>query len=334
MLRNLAVTFILFVCAISASDFDLPAIYQITEPVDHAEGPTWDSKRNMLFFVDIHAGGIYSFNFETKAVNHINLNGDVTPVIPCKTNQNMLVIGLNRSVATVEWDGTNELGQVKVLSTVAEEFPASRMNDGKADQKGRLWFGTMGAEDTNTGELVPNQGIFYKFEKGNLGNPTVEIAPVNISNGLAWNAANNKLYYIDTPTLQVAEYDYDNESGSISNRRTAFDLKDHPDVAGSPDGMTIDENDNLWVALYGGGSVIHVNPSTGELLQRIALPARDVTSTMWGGPNLDILFVTTSRVSLTEDQKKFYPDAGSVFAITNLKTKGRAVFDADVVDSV
>lgn len=156
---------------------------------------------------------------------------------------------------------------------------------------------------------------------------------MNVSNGMAWNKANDKFYYIDSPTQQIAEYDYDNENGEISNRRVAFELKDH-DLNASPDGMTIDVDDNLWVALYGGGSVIKVNPTTGELLDRFPIPAESVTSVMWGGPDLDILFVTTSRIGLSEDQIMKQPGAGSVFALTNLGTSGLPVFEADIIDNI
>ncbi|CAG9766961.1 unnamed protein product [Ceutorhynchus assimilis] len=312
----------------NGSNSDLPAVTQITEPVDLAEGPIWDGRKNILFYVDILTGRVFSYNYNTREVNHVTLNGEVTPVI-LTLDENLLLVGLNRDLVALEWDGTNELVQTKVISTVSQQFPGSRFNDGKADKKGRLWIGTVGP--WVNGVLSPDEGVFYKVTKENLENPSVEIAPVNNSNGLAWNAANDQLFYIDTNSNQVAGYDFDLEKCSISNHRVVFDLKYHPELAGSPDGMAIDENDNLWVALYGGGCVIQVNPTSGELLQTIAIPARDVSSVMWGGPNLDILFVTTSRISLSEEEKLKSPAAGSVFAVTNLKTKGIPVFNADII---
>lgn len=97
--------------------------------------------------------------------------------------------------------------------------------------------------------------------------------------------------------------------------------------------MTIDEDDNLWIALYGGGSILHVNSKTGKLIKRIALPALNITSAMFGGPNLDVLFVTSSRFTLSEQQKKEQPAAGAVFAIKNLKTKGLPVYQANLSGS-
>ncbi|KAF7286553.1 hypothetical protein GWI33_004952 [Rhynchophorus ferrugineus] len=180
-----------------------PTIQLITYPIDHAEGPSWDGRKNILYYVDIHTGRVFSWNYDTEEINYITLDGTVTPAVQAE-NPDIILVGLNRSVVAVEWDGTNAIGNQEILATVAEQFNTSRFNDGKADKEGRLWWGTMGAEDTSTGDLTPNNGVLYKITKENLGDPTVEIAPVNISNGLAWNRANDKFYYIDTPTLQVS----------------------------------------------------------------------------------------------------------------------------------
>lgn len=185
----------------------------------------------------------------------------------------------------------------------------------------------------NSSGVLPNQGGLYLFSKSNLKNPQLVISPVNISNGLAWNADNTKFYYIDTPTDKVMEYTYDNYDGKISNPRVAFDLKRYTgSITGHPDGMTIDSEDNLWVALYGGGAVIKVNPNSGTLLEVHNIPARDITSAMFGGPNLDILFVTTSRYSLIAEQRLYQQGAGSVWALTNLGVTGVPVYEADVFD--
>lgn len=187
----------------------------------------------------------------------------------------------------------------------------------------------------NASGVLPNQGSLYFINKTNLLTPQIVISPVNISNGLAWNKANTKFYYIDTPTDKVMEYDYDNSLGAISNPRVAFDVAANSDkITGHPDGMTIDSDDNLWVALYSGGSVIKVNPSTGELLQIIPIPAIDVTSVAFGGPNMDVLFVTTTRYPLTAQERLQQPGAGSVWAVSNLGVTGVPMFTADIVDSV
>ncbi|CAH1996592.1 unnamed protein product [Acanthoscelides obtectus] len=318
----------------SFTDFDGPYVVQVTSPVDHAEEPHWDGRKNILYYVDIHAGGVLAYHFYTKKVSKITLNGEASPVVPARNNPNVLLVGLNRSVVVVEWDGKKQLGDQEILSTISQQFPKSRFNDGKADKQGRLWWGTIGPEAN--GHVTPNEGVLYKFTRENLQNPEVVRAPVTNSNGLAWNKANNKMYYIDTPTLKVVEFDYDDRMGTISKEnRTVFDMRDYKGrLTGLPDGMTIDDEDNLYIALYGGGAILKVNPTTKKLLKVIPIPARDVTSAMFGGPNLDILFVTTSRVSLSANERLFYPAAGSLFAVKNLKAKGLPAFTADVADGV
>lgn len=196
-----------------------------------------------------------------------------------------------------------------------------------------MFVGTMGSE-TKSGRLDINDGKLYKFTRDNLANPTVMIQPVNISNGLAWNKANNKFYYIDTPTDQVREYDYDDVEGTISNPRVVFDVKEHSHITGHPDGMTIDADDNLWVALYDGGAVVQVNPKSGDLGHIIPIPAQYTTSVTWGGKGHETLFVTTSRYMLDEHGRQQQPAAGSLFAITNLGTRGFQANYADILNNI
>ncbi|CAH0558159.1 unnamed protein product [Brassicogethes aeneus] len=302
---------------------DAPTVTQITEPIDHSETPSWDGRRDMLYYVDVHTGRVLSYNYDTGKVHSITLgSGSIGPVVQTK-NKDVLLVGFNRSIVAVEWDGKNNMSKKTVLTQVSDRFPDSHFNDGKTDKNGRLWWGTMGLTPD-----IQNQGALYKITSQNLNKPDVVISPVNVSNGLAWNKANDKFYYINFPARKIFAYDFNLEKGEISNQKVVFDLEDHKQLSGKPDGMTIDIEDNLWIALFGGGSVIKVNPTTGQLLNKIAIPAQYVTDTMFGGPNLDILFVTTFKYTLTDEQKKQQPAAGALFAVKILKTKGRPVFEA------
>lgn len=119
----------------------LLTISQLTSPIDHGEGPVWDYRKCLLYYVDIHAGNVLSYDPATRAVHSIHFDGDVTPVIPAKHDPDVFVIGLNRSVVAVRWDGRSNTSEYRILTSVAEDKPNSRFNDGKADSKGRLWFG-------------------------------------------------------------------------------------------------------------------------------------------------------------------------------------------------
>lgn len=114
----------------------------------------------------------------------------------------------------------------------------------------------MGHEALN-GSLDENQGALYKFVKHDVSNPSTALSPVNISNGMAWNKNNTKLFYIDTPTLSIYQFNFDSKQGTISNKKVIFSFTTN-NISGVPDGMTIDDKDNLWIAANGGGSIISV----------------------------------------------------------------------------
>lgn len=139
---------------------------------------------------------------------------------------------------------------------------------------------------------------------------TVKLDSVTISNGIVWTADKRFMYYNDTPTGKVARYKYDASTGNIEFDGIAVTLAEG---TGSPDGMTIDRNGNLWVAQWGGYGVYCYNPQTGELLKKIELPAPNVASCAFGGENLDILYITTARAGLSESDLAKYPQSGSLF---------------------
>lgn len=216
-----------------------PSIHQLTEPVLHGEGPTWDPRTNKLYFVDIQNGKVFSYDPDTGRTFFITLDGTVTPFVQSKTRPDQFYVGVNLTLMKITWDGEHEVTAQEKLTTVSKEFPTSRFNDGKADSRGRLWFGTMGYEDSSG--VAPNAGSLYFITPENLADPLKIITPVNVSNGLAWNRANDKFFYIDTPTYNIVQYDYDDPTGKITNPKVVINMQDAMLGADAlPDGMTID----------------------------------------------------------------------------------------------
>ena len=147
-----------------------------------------------------------------------------------------------------------------------------------------------------------------------------KIGDVTNSNGICWTADASTMYYIDTPTKQVRAYDYDLESGDITNARVAVDT-DKLGYKDSPDGMTIDSEGMIWVAFCHGGCVGRFDPNSGTEIQRVDLPCIETTACAFGGENLDRLFVTTGvKPGLDE------PGAGRVFVIDGLGVQGVPAF--------
>ncbi|XP_050304259.1 regucalcin-like [Anthonomus grandis grandis] len=311
------------------SKSNYPSVTQVTEPVQISETPLWDQRVGKLFFVNIHHGQVLAYDPKTQKTElAAEFEGNnLTPIILTK-DPNVLLGGLNRSLVKIKL--FDKQAKPEVLHTVQNDHPRNRFNDGKADNKGRVWIGTIGYEPLpgESGEVELNVAALFKFTKDHINAPEVMIPKISLGNGLTWNSINTKFYYIDTYTEDVVQYDYDDTTGTISNKKVAFDCKGKG--LGRPDGMTIDVDDKLWVALYGGGSVIQVDPTTGSILRRIPIPAAHTTCPVWGGPNFDILYVTTSKRSLTEQERNEQPGAGAVYAVTNLGTKGYPLYEADI----
>jgi sugar lactone lactonase YvrE len=182
------------------------------------------------------------------------------------------------------------------------DMPGNRFNDGKCDARGRLWAGTMAdSEKGRTGSL-------YLFD------PDLScircLNGVGISNGIAWSSDNRVMYYIDSPLSRVDAFDFDLETGSLSGRRVAFDV---PRSMGFPDGMTIDEEGMLWVALWEGWGLGRWDPRSGKLIEKVDVPVARTSSCVFGGSNQDKLYITTAKVDLGPDGQKEQPHAGGLF---------------------
>jgi sugar lactone lactonase YvrE len=177
-----------------------------------------------------------------------------------------------------------------------------RLNEGGCDPRGRFYCGSMAYKET------PGAGTLYRLEPD--GSVSTALEGVTISNGLQWSHDGSLAYYIDTPTRRVDIFDFDGSDGSFHNRRPLVELGD--DVAGAPDGMAIDADGGLWVALWGGGAVRRYD-AEGTLTEVVDVPGVTHTSAAaFGGPELGTLYITSSRQHLPEDAE---PQAGAVFAV-------------------
>jgi sugar lactone lactonase YvrE len=263
------------------------------------EGALWDHERGLLLWVDILAKRVNQFDPLKRTNCTLQLETLVGAVVP--TGSGDLMVAVNAGFARVD----RTTGQLSKLITPPGHNAATiRFNDGKCDPAGRFWAGTMSLSDQ------PNQGMLYCLEPGGL--LRTEVSEVSISNGLAWSLDGTCMYYIDTPTRTVAAFDFEPASGAISRRRTAIEV---PAQMGNPDGMTIDAEGMLWIALWDGAAVSRWDPATGRLLEQRLLPATRITSCALGGPHLDTLFITSARTGLSASELERQPLAGAIFAL-------------------
>jgi sugar lactone lactonase YvrE len=275
-----------------------------------AESPVWDEHSQTFYWVDILNGMIHRYHIQTKEQETISVHQPVGSV--CLTRSGRMIAALQSGIHFVCADDRLEL-----MADPEANTPTNRFNDGKCDAAGRFWAGTM----SMNGEV--KAGSLYCME----GNRRVskKLSGISVSNGLAWSPDNTVFYFIDTPTQSVQAFDLDINSGQLSNGRVAINI---PEEMGKPDGMTIDEEGMLWIALWGGGKITRWDPRSGKLLQEFQLPVSQVSSCTFGGPQLTDLYITTARVGLDEKSLKEEPLAGSVFMLRDCgKGLPAATFD-------
>lgn len=266
---------------------------------DLGEGAIWNHKTREFYWVDIEKGYVFTFDPLLEEMRSISLGQRVGTVVP-STKDGHVIIALQDGIYSLNLDTEEK----EKLAEAPYDPSTTRFNDGKCDPAGRLWVGSM-ALDTK-----PLAAALYSFD----GTRQIreELDSISISNGICWSADKKTMYYIDTPTQTVRAFDYDNESGEISNGRIVVKIEEEGCF---PDGMTIDNEGKLWIALWGGSSVVRYDPDSGKLLSRISVPAKNVTSCAFGGVNLDTLLITTASIGMTEEEQTTYSRAGAVFAI-------------------
>lgn len=261
------------------SDLELNVI--LNKHLYLGEGPLWDERTGVLRWVDILEGNLHEY--------------DATGTSWISTGSAIGTIGLTqgrRLVAAVR-EGfvmlDPENGERELIVEVEADDPARRMNDGKPDPWGNFYAGTM-VDDGSTPD-----GILWRLDpQGGLS--AVETG-LSCPNGLAWSGDNRTFYYIDSPTKEIWRYDVDPDSTLPTHRSVLCTLPSSID--GLPDGMTIDSEDHLWVAVFGAGCVLRLNPQ-GEIVRRIDFPAAQTTCPTFGGPDLRTLFVTSACENMDE----------------------------------
>ncbi len=268
-----------------------PQAERVTDPCTfHGEGPFWDSTNDRLLLVDMLAGAVVEVGAD--GVPRRREMGGVAAALRARRGGGY-VLATERQFVLLGPD----LSEETVLPPVFSD-PLIRMNDGGCDPGGRFYCGTMAYAET------PGAGTLYCLHPD--GHVSVTLRDVTISNGLQWNHAGDTAFYVDTPTGRVDCFDVDPGSGAFSHRRVFTEVAG----PGHPDGMAIDEEGGLWVALWGGRGVRRYDAG-GRLDLVVDLPVTNVTACAFGGPGLRTLFITTSRQGVAAGDE---PEAGAVFA--------------------
>jgi len=259
------------------------------------EGPVWLEDEQRLVWVDIKGHLIQWFDPADGHVEQLDVGADVGSLAPTTSGNLIAAIGNGFQIIDPK-SGTAESVAVAEL-----DRPENRMNDGKADSRGRFWAGTMADDET------PGAGGLYRLNPDRSVDRV--ISDVTVSNGLDWTDDDRLMYFIDSPTYRVDVLDFESGTGTVANRRPLIRLEES---AGVPDGLTVDSEGGVWVALWGGWSVRRYWPD-GSLDLDIKVPVNKVSSCAFGGAELSDLYITSAATGLSAKQLQREPHAGGLF---------------------
>lgn len=255
------------------------------------ESPLWDHRRNTLFWVDIDNGLIHSWQPSSQKTTILSLGEKVGSVAMHANGGFLLATESGLSL----WDP--ESGHKTVILPVSHPNPDNLFNDGEVDPLGRFWIGSKGPRGTSALWLLQDNVL------------NVKISELWISNGLDWSVDGRFFYHTDSGDRTIYRYSIDLETAELSNRIPFFTPK-----IGTPDGMTIDKDGNIWTAIWDGWKVLQLN-TAGEVLTEIRMPVQRPTSVTFGGEDLSTLFITSASEGLTRSERLDQPFAGDLFSV-------------------
>jgi sugar lactone lactonase YvrE len=262
------------------------------------EGPYWRPEEDCLLWVDIPQGLLHMTRVLTgETITHEV--GDVSAAFPA-LGGGLLTAGGSRLTLRAARPGEGWRGQI-IAEVPAREHV--RFNDASVDPAGRVWVGSM-----HTGESEP-LGELYRLDPGRVLTPVVK--GVTVSNGIGWSPDGSRMYYADSPMRRIDVFDYDPATGEAFQRRVFADLTR---ADGFPDGLTVDLDGCVWVAMWGGGALRRFTPD-GEQDAVLPVPVSRPTSCAFGGPDLTDLYVTTASIDFTEAELAAEPLAGRLLRL-------------------
>ena len=275
-------------------------------PARLGESPLWDTRRNRLFWIDCLGQKLWSADADGGDPRSWNLPDVIGSIGLCEDGR--LVVGFARGFALVTAGQGG--AEVEWIGNPDPDNPGTRLNDGKVDRQGRFWCGTMNMDFMATNAALFRLDPDRTWDRIDDG--------FTVSNGIAFSPDGARMYFSDSRVDRSYQYDLDKATGRLSNRRAFLDTTAYE---GRVDGATVDAEGCYWAALFSGAAIARFDPD-GTLMQKIELPVSCPTMCSFGGPDLDILYVTSATFVLEEDELARQPLAGALFAIEGLGAQG------------
>lgn len=265
---------------------------------DLAEGPVWF--HDALYWVNINEGRLYRHDATDDTLTHFDVGSTLGVSLP--TAGGWWWNGRERDCAWLH-EATGKV--VPITAPITPSVPGNlRFNDGFCGPDGHPWVGSAALDGSR------ETASLYRADA--TGALQLALPDVTLSNGLGWSPDGTRFYYVDSLAHNLSVFDYDAASHEISNRRI---LREFPQDGSVPDGLSIDADGHIWLAIWGGSAVLRIDAQTGELLNRVDLPVTQVTSCCFGGPNNQTLYITSARAGLDNEALESQPLAGSIFRV-------------------
>ena len=255
------------------------------------ESPQWLPAEGRLARIDMGPGVLHVLDPQTGIQESLEFGPPIGFVMPRQGGG--FVVGLGLTIVLIDADGSR-----RTLVDLTGSRDAERFNDAVCDAAGRLWVGTLSSTRT--------QGAAALFMVTPAGDCTEVLSGLTISNGMDF--LDGDLLHADTATGRIDRYPRDPETGALGERATFAEI---PEAEGRPDGLTVDADGGVWVALFGGGEVRRYR-ANGTVDRRVRLPMTPVTSVVFGGDDLGDLYVTTGRYKLSDEALAEQPLAGAL----------------------
>jgi sugar lactone lactonase YvrE len=274
--------------------FRMSAELLVDAHAELAEGPVWDDRVGRLWWVDLLGGNLHEIDPSTGGDRSVAVGRALGAV--ALRRDGGLVAAVSDGFATLDPDS----GVAEVRAPAGDPDPSMRMNDGKPDAQGRFWAGRMANDET------PRAGGLYRLDAD--WSVAQMLDGLTIPNGLGWSPDGRWMYFADSPTRRVDRFAFDADAGALGEREPFVTVDE-----GFPDGLTVDADGGVWVALYDGGGVVRYG-ADGRPTAFVQVPARQATCPTFGGAGLDVLFVTTGREGFGAEGPPGEPHAGGLFA--------------------
>ena len=277
---------------------------------DLGESPCWDVAMRRLYWIDAWRSRIHALDPATGEARCMEL-GAALGGLPIGSIGRHAGGGMVAGVKGGFWHLDPECGTARPIAAVEADRPATnRLNDGKCDRAGRFWCASVNTDHRSA------TGALWRLEAGRP--PAVMQDGLTVGNGIAFSPDDRAMYLADTFARTVWRYDFDLASGALENRRP-FIRTDH--ILGFVDGATVDADGCYWAALFRGAAVAQFDPD-GRLMRHVRLPVSNPTMCAFGGPDLDVLYVTSASRFLDAAALAAQPLAGRLFAIEGLGVRG------------